>query len=144
MPNLRDKSRLRIAIGDACFWGRLERTCAKSTCEVFERLLPFDAKMIHAQWSGEACWIPLGSRNLKLDPENATQYPRPGQILFYPGGRSETEILIAYGCVRFACSAGPLAGNHFATLDGDVSRFAALGREMLWTGARPVRFEAAE
>ena len=43
-------------------------------------------------------------------------YPNPGEIIFYPGGVSETEILIAYGYVAFASKAGALAGNHFATI----------------------------
>src|SRR3954454_12128106 len=41
-------------------------------------------------WSGEACWIPLGSLHFGVGCENATSYPGPGQILLYPGGLSET------------------------------------------------------
>jgi len=32
--------------------------------------------------------------------------PAPGQIILYPGGISETEILLAYGGVHFACQDG--------------------------------------
>jgi hypothetical protein len=28
-------------------------------------------KLIHARWSGEACWIPLGDFKLGVGPENA-------------------------------------------------------------------------
>ena len=48
--------------------------------------------------------------------ENHTSYPAPGQIILYPGGISETEILLAYGAVQFASKMGQLAGNHFLTV----------------------------
>ena len=35
-------------------------------------------------------------------PENATSYPAPGQVLWYPGGISETELLFPYGGTLFA------------------------------------------
>ena len=41
--------------------------------------------------------------------ENATAHPSAGDILFYPGGYSETEILWAYGACSFASKLGPLA-----------------------------------
>ena len=65
------------------------------------------------RWSGEACWIPLGGRDLGLGYENATSYPTPGQFLFHPGGISETEILLAYGSVRFASKVGQLVAITF-------------------------------
>ena len=48
--------------------------------------------------------------------ENHTSYPAPGQMIVYPGGISETEILLAYGGVHFASKMGQLAGNHFLTI----------------------------
>ena len=60
--------------------------------------------------------------------------------IFYPGGVSETELLLAYGYVSFASKAGPLAGNHFATIVGGSERPAhAHGRRLLWEGAREHR-----
>ena len=79
-------------------------------------MLPYRERIIHVRWSGEACWIPLGDLDLGLGFENHTSYPAPGQILLYPGGISETEILLAYGGVRFASKMGQLAGNHFLTV----------------------------
>ena len=60
--------------------------------------------------------MPLGDLALGVPFENATSYPRPGEMLLYPGGVSETEILIAYGRTNFASKAGQLAGNHFLTI----------------------------
>ena len=53
---------------------------------------------------------------------------RPGEIIFYPGGVSETEILFAYGYVAFASKAGALAGNHFATIVEGKEKLRELGR----------------
>jgi hypothetical protein len=93
------------------------------------------------RWSGEACWIPFGELDVRLGPENATSYPAPGQILFYPGGVSETEILLPYGPTAFASKAGALAGNHFATVRDGLEGLAELGRKTLWEGAQPIRFD---
>jgi hypothetical protein len=66
----------------------------------------------HRRWSGEGCWIPLGETDFGLGYENATSFPASGDFILYPGGYSETEILLAYGGVRFASKMGQLAGNH--------------------------------
>ena len=77
----------------------------------FRRLLPLESRIIHVRWSGEAGWIPFGDLDLGLGPENATCYPNPGEIVLYPGGVSETEILLAYGYVSFASKAGRSRGT---------------------------------
>ena len=99
---------LRIIAGPFIFLARLERGLAPRTCARFEAMLPYRERLIHVRWSGEACWVPLGTLDLGLGPENATSYPAPGEVLLYPGGVSETEILIAYGAVRFASRSGSL------------------------------------
>ena len=107
---------LRITAGGFSFVARLEEEDAPETVAAFRRLLPLESRIIHVRWSGEAGWIPFGDLDLGLGPENATCYPHPGEIVLYPGGVSETEILLAYGYVSFASKAGALAGNHFATI----------------------------
>jgi hypothetical protein len=105
-------------------------------------MLPYHERLIHVRWSGEACWIPLGDLDLGLGYENATSYPAPGQLLLYPGGVSETEILLAYGSVHFASKVGQLAGNHFLTIVAGIEQLPELGRLALWQGAQPIAFEA--
>src|SRR5260221_6037056 len=107
---------LRITAGPFTFIARLEGDDAPSTCERFLTLLPYRERIIHVRWSGEACWIPLGAFDFGVEYENATSYPAPGHILLHPGGVSETEILLAYGAVRFASNVGQLAGNDFLTV----------------------------
>jgi hypothetical protein len=103
-------------------------------------MLPYRERLIHVRWSGEACWIPLGDLDLGLGYENATSYPAPGQLLLHPGGVSETEILLAYGAVRFASRVGQLAGNHFLTIVEGAEQLPELGRLTLWQGAQPIEF----
>ena len=55
----------------------------------------------------------MGGVALGLGCENATSYPAPGQLIFHPGGISETEILLVYGSVRFASKVGQLVAITF-------------------------------
>ena len=130
-----------ITIGEARFTASLLAERAPRTCARFLALLPWSRQIIHARWSGEACWIPLGDLDLGLGFENATSHPRPGEFILYPGGISETEILMAYGVVRFSSKSGPLAGNPFLRVDDRADELAALARSTLWNGALPIGFE---
>ncbi len=132
---------LRITAGPYTFTGRLEEENAPQTCAAFRKLLPYRQKLIHARWSGEACWIPLGDFDLGVSYENHTSHPSRGDILFYPGGLSETEILFPYGSARFASKVGQLAANHFLTIEEGREHLADLGRLCLWEGAQDIVFE---
>jgi hypothetical protein len=131
---------MKITAGPFVFRARLEESLAPNTCAAFRKLLPYRQKLIHARWSGEACWIPLGKFKLGVGPENAIGEPKPGQLLFYPGGISETEILFPYGRARFACKVGPLEGTPFLTLVEGAEQLPELGRLVLWKGAQDVEF----
>jgi hypothetical protein len=134
---------LNIQAGTFAFKARLEEAAAPLTCARFRDLLPFANKVIHSRWSGEAVWIPLGDLDLGLDFENHTRFPSRGDILLYPGGFSETEILFAYGGSRFASKMGELAGNHFLTVVEGQEALPEFGRTVLWEGARDIVFSAA-
>lgn len=111
---------------------------APKTVEAFRRLIPYRQKLIHVRWSGEAVWIPLGEFDLGVGFENHTSHPSVGDILFYPGGYSETEIILAYGACCFASKMGQLAGNHFLTVIQGRENLRALGVKTLWEGAQDV------
>jgi len=136
-------SALNITISDTVFAARLETERAPKTCAAFLRHMPFSGKVVHVRWSGEAVWVPLGDLDFGVGYENHTSFPAPGQILLYPGGISETEILLAYGGVQFASKMGQLAGNHFITLTTGLEKLTVLGKRILWEGAQPIRFELA-
>jgi Protein of unknown function (DUF3830) len=134
---------IKITAGEFAFEARFERERAPKTVAAFEALLPFHSQIIHARWSGEAAWVPLGDLDIGIsrDPENATSHPAPGEILWYPGGLSETEILFPYGGAMFASIVGQLAGNHFLTVTGNREQLRPLGEHVLWKGALDITFE---
>jgi Protein of unknown function (DUF3830) len=134
---------LRVTAGPFQFTARLEQAAAPKTCAAFCKALPFVSQIVHVRWSGEGVWMPLGDLDFGIGYENHTSYPAPGQIILYPGGISETEILLAYGGVHFASKMGQLAGNHFLTIVSGLENLTELGRTTLWKGAQDIRFEAA-
>jgi hypothetical protein len=117
-----------------------EETKSPKTCAAFRKSMPFEGEIVHVRWSGEGVWIPLGDKDFAVEYEDATSYPAPGQILLYPKGKSETEILIAYGSVQFASKAGTLAGNHFATITSDLEKLRTIGISTLWQGKKSISF----
>lgn len=134
---------VKITIGSATFTARWETQLSPQTCAAFRALLPYTQKIIHARWSGAACWIPLGEFDLGVPPENPTSRPRPGEILFYPTGISETEILLPYGAARFSSVAGELCGSRMLTITENLDLLEQVGKDILWNGARDIRFEMA-
>ena len=132
---------LEITVGSMRFTARWEAQAAPKTCAALRRLLPLRARLVQARWSGESAWVPLGQLQLGVSSENATSYPAAGQLLLYPGGVSETEILFPYGFTCFGSKAGPLAGNHFATIEQGRDQLKELGRRVLWEGAQEIVFE---
>jgi hypothetical protein len=135
---------LRITAGDFEFAARLEEEKAPQTIAALKPLLPLDGNLAQARWSGEAAWVPLGwELDLGLGAENATSYPGAGELLLYPGGLSEVEILFPYGATCFASKMGQLAGNHFATIEEGREQLEELGRAIAWEGAVDVQFSLA-
>lgn len=136
-------TKLKVTAGQFSFDGKLEVELAPSTCAAFAKLMPFQGKLVHVRWSGEGVWIPLGDMDFGVTYENHTSHPAPGQVILYPGGISETEILLAYGGVDFSSKMGQLAGNHFITLTSGLENLMNLGNTVLWEGAQNVSFEYA-
>lgn len=134
-------SHVLITAGPFTFKARLERERTPATCAAFEAAMPFVSKIVHVRWSGEAVWIPLGDLDFGVGFEDATSHPAPGEIILYPGGVSETEILLSYGPTCFASKAGQLAGNPFLTITEGLEQLPELGPMTLWQGAQVIRFE---
>lgn len=133
-------SSVRITVGSLTFIARWEEEVAPNTCAAFRARLPFRNKIIQARWSGESAWIPLGDLDLGIGFENQTSYPSRGDLLLYPGGFSETEILFPYGSTCFASKMGQLAGNHFLTIVEGQEQLNELGRLVVWEGAQDILF----
>jgi hypothetical protein len=135
-------ARVDITVGkDFRFVAEFQEKQAPKTCAAFRKLLPYRQKLVHCRWSGEGCWIPLGEFKLDVGFENHTSHPAPGELLWYPGGFSETELIFAYGDVMFSSRMGQLAGNHFLTIVDGLERLADMGRRVLYEGAQDIVFE---
>jgi hypothetical protein len=139
-------SAIHLTISGESFHARLQSDLAPRSCGRLMQLLPYRGELIHAQWSGQACWAPLGSSwptGEILAPESAIAYPAPGEVLLFGGDLSEPELLIAYGPTRFASMAGPLAGNPVLKIEDGLARLAELGRQILRRGAVDLRIDSA-
>ena len=133
--------KIRITIGKIEFIAKMHLDRAPETCRLLLEKMPITGKFIQARWSGEAAWLQMDPYGIEAPQENATSYPGPGQILFYPGGVSEKEILIPYGSACFASKFGLLPGNHFATVIEGNELLEIMGEKVLWGGAQSVRIE---
>ena len=132
---------LLIKIDGKEFEAKLLKDEAPKTCAAILRLLPIRGKVIHARWSGEAMWLSMDNQPIKVGFENQTSHPSRGELLFYPGFISEKELLIPYGPTSFASKSGSLTGNHFATISEKLDELAAVGRSVLWEGAKNISIE---
>ena len=138
-------TKVTITCGGEVFSAVLEEELAPKTCTIFKSMLPIQNQMIHVRWSGEGMWIPMGDTRWEgLTYENHTSFPSKGEMLLYPGGISEMEVILAYGSVRFASKVGQLAGNHFLTITGGLGSLYRLGRKCLYEGAQPITIALAE
>src|SRR5260370_5192694 len=68
-----------IRVADLRLTARLEVDAAPQTCAAFLTLLPLRGRLLHARWSGESAWVPLGDTQLGLGPGNHTSHPSPRQ-----------------------------------------------------------------
>ena len=138
-------TKVMLTCGDYQFFARLEEEKAPRTCAIFKKMLPIEDRLIHVRWSGEGMWIPMGDTRWEgLDFENHTSYPSKGELLIYPGGISEMEMILAYGGVSFASKVGQLAGTHVLTITEGLDQLYELGRKTLYEGAQNIRIELAE
>jgi hypothetical protein len=131
---------LRIEIGGIEFRARLLEE-APRTCQAILAVLPIEGEVIQARWSGEAAWLPMDQWGIDVPLENHTSHPSRGDLLYYPGGVSEREMLITYGSALFSSRVGQLQGNHFATIVEGAENLAEMGRRVLWEGAQRILIE---
>ncbi len=132
---------LKITIADFVFKAKMHTDKAPETCRLLLEKMPITGKAIQARWSGEAAWLEMNPYGVEAPQENATSYPGPGQLLYYPGGVSEKEILIPYGSAIFASKFGLLPGNHFATIVEGVDGLEEMGELVFRGGAQSIRIE---
>lgn len=133
--------KVEIKSGGFRFVGQLLEDEAPKTCEVFKSMLPLKSSFIHVRWSGEGIWIPYGDTRTGLKYENHISHPAKGEMLLYPGGISEMEIIMSYGRCCFASQYGQLAGNHFLTVVEGLEDLYEFGRKVLYEGAQEIEIK---
>ena len=131
-------TKVEIKSGEFRFTAELLEEDAPKTCAAFKKMLPLESEFIHVRWSGEGVWIPYGDTRIGLDYENHTSHPSKGEMLLYPGGISEMEIILAYGRCCFSSMHGQLSGNHFLTITEGLEDLYAFGRKVLYEGAQKI------
>jgi hypothetical protein len=131
---------LEITVGDVRLEARLEQPRAPQTVALFRGLLPLVSRLAHVKWSGNAAWVGFEELPATLGAENATSYPRVGELLLFPGGIAPPELLFPYGPCFFSSNVGLLPGNHFATVVEGLERLGEIGDRCLWQGAQPIEF----
>ena len=129
-------------IGEYIFKAQMHSDKAPVTCKILLERMPITGRVIQARWSGEAAWLQMNRYGIEAPQENATSYPGPGQLLYYPGGVSEKEILIPYGSAIFASKFGLLPGNHFATIIEGNDFLEKMGEKVLWEGSKKISIES--
>ncbi len=131
-------TRLSITAGGYRMVGVLLEEKAPRTCAVFKEMLPLNKQVIHVRWSGQGVWIPYGDLRTGLEYENNTSHPAKGEMLFYPGGVSEMELILSYGRCLFSSTSGQLSGNHFLTIVEGLEHLDKLGEKVLWEGVQDI------
>lgn len=135
--------RIKITIGGIPFLANLLEDEAPETCQAFLETLPIVGRVIQARWSGEAVWLPMNYWGIDVPFENHTSHPNRGDLLYYPGGISEKEMLIPYGSAFFSSKVGQLQGNHFASIVEGSERLEEMGKKALWEGAQKIQIVKA-
>lgn len=125
-----------ISVEDLLFKAVLDWDSAPVTCGAFVENLPWSSTLLQARWSGEAGWIPMGNNSWARKAENATSTPVAGQLLYYPHGISETEILFPFGVSRFGSKFGPLLGSPFLNIVDGQQNYDDLAHRLEWNGAQ--------
>ena len=112
---------------------------APRSVEAFREFLPLESQLMHVRYSGIATWINIDEIDLPEIPrENHTVYPSYGDVLLYPGYRSDQEILLPCGPTCFKSPAGELAGNHVATIDASREQLREIEQETIETCMKEV------
>jgi hypothetical protein len=112
---------------------------APRSVEAFREFLPLESQLMHVRYSGIATWINIDEIDLPEIPrENHTVYPSYGDVLLYPGYRSDQEILLPCGPTCFKSPAGELAGNHVATINASREQLRKIEQETIETGMKEI------
>jgi hypothetical protein len=133
---------INVKIGGHRFKAALHMEEAPETCRRILETHPITGNVIQARWGWEAVWLQMDPHGFDAPLENQTSHPSRGELLYYPGGVSEKEILIPYGSTCFASRVGQLLGSHFAMIVEGAEWLTEMGEKTLWEGAQEISIES--
>jgi len=130
---------------------------APGVCQHVWGLLPVEHPAIHGMYSGAEVFVLLDNPR-PVPPENMTQIPVPGEILYFydpgnnvtAGGQIGAEICVVYnrGVILREGEGVPTFASLFARIPGDWKydwvEFAQACRRARWQGPHPLRIERVE
>lgn len=92
--------RIRLEVDGVAAVAELLDDLSPKTTEALWQTLPIETTLIHAKWSGQACFLQpgAGALNAVTDLENPVCSIYPGYLVARPGG---SELLIAYGPAEY-------------------------------------------
>jgi len=149
----RRQIRLTYATGESVLAELLDDE-APRVCQYVWSRLPVEGKVIHGMYSGAEVFLML-DRPEPVTPENITQLPLPGELLFFfdenigaAGGRKPVaELVLVYGrgVVLRAHEGVPTHCSLFARIPGDWKydwiAFAQACRRARWEGPHVLKIE---
>lgn len=116
---------------------------APKTCQAVWDVLPFSGQVLHAKWCGNEIWTRM-PRLRAYEPENATIFPKPGDIFVFRVGPDMYDLAIFYGTSWCFGPSGFFPGNRFATISENLDEFARGCDKVLREGSKKIVIEKAE
>jgi hypothetical protein len=137
--------RIRITLDGVEAVARLHEDAAPHTVARLLAALPFEERLRHVRWSGDAGYLMVSKLADRSHPAD-TAHPVENHVSFYPPGgivfRGEHgEIAFSYGQAQ-ARDHMRVAGwaCHFGTLEDNAAAFLEKVRATASEGSKPIRF----
>ncbi len=157
MPSKRRRIRLTYAATVESVIADMLDDEAPCVCKHIWEILPIETKVIHGMYSGAEVFALLDNPQ-PLPPENMTQLPLPGEMLYFYDGSSSVanskkpvaEFCVVYGrgVVLRGPEGVPTHCSLFARIPGDWkydwAAFAKACRRARWEGPQVLRIERVE
>ncbi|MCR8486977.1 MAG: DUF3830 family protein [Crenarchaeota archaeon] len=153
-------SKIKVVIPEEKFEMEVELLTSEApkTCSALQKILPIEAKLIHAMLSGNEVLIELPEKNkLGLDPENWVYHVIPGDVLYWYSHWGQAKYLrdnpeideIVFIYDRYTklrdISHHETAANLFGRISSDskLIKFAEICRRIRKEGPKIVKLEKA-
>lgn len=123
---------LRISFEGLTLTGRVLEDKAPKICQALWDSLPLEGSVTNVTWSGNMLrlWVNIPE---PPEPENVSELQHPGDILFVPGWNG---LRFVYGPAQMRGPAGAHPVPRIGRLDGDLTDFVKLAKQVEWEGAK--------